>query len=293
MAGIVSFLKRGVSGVLRGVRNRLQSTGLAQWGPLRKLYNALIGNLKDTTPGAVFPVLGHQMYLDKHDNLNLSVVGRHEKLITELVQAEIRPGDIVVDIGANIGYYTLLFARSVGPSGHVYAFEPDPENFALLQKNIVLNGYTNVTLEQKAVSDRTDTLRLYLADNVGDHRAYDSGDHRSCIEIPAVALDSYFGAQKIDFIKMDIQGFEHTVLRGMQRILSENTAVKLISEFWPFGLHLAGSTARAYLDQLYSLGFRLTLLDGNQKLPDCAIAEIETRYDATKDEWSGDVFCQR
>jgi FkbM family methyltransferase len=286
-------LKNMLATLLRHTRDSLQSTGIGEWPPVRYVYNKLIKNLKDTNTDAVFMILGHKMYLDKHDNLNLSVVGRHEKLITELVQEHIKPGAIVVDIGANIGYYTLLFARSAGPTGHVYAFEPDPENFALLAKNIALNGYTNVTLEQKAVAEATGTLRLYLADNVGDHRAYDSGDNRQFLEIPAITLDEYLQDRPVSFIKMDIQGFEHTALKGMLQTLAANKPLTLVTEFWPFGLHLGGSTDTAYLQALTDAGFSLTLLEGTQSFPGLSASEIQKRYDPSKDEWSGDLLCEK
>ena len=286
-------LKNTLASLLRRTRDSLQSTGIGDWPPVRAVYNKLIKNLKDTTPDTVFDILGHKMYLDKDDNLNLSVVGRHEKLITELVQEVIKPGDTVVDIGANIGYYTLIFARSVGPTGHVYAFEPDPDNFALLKKNIQLNGYTNVTLERKAVSSTTGNLRLYIADNVGDHRAYDSGDNRPHIDIPAVTLDDYLQEIPVSFIKMDIQGFEHTALQGMQKTLTKSAPLKLITEFWPYGIHLAGSTARAYLDSLIAAGFQISLLEGTQNTPHISLDALEQKYDPSKDEWSGDLLCEK
>lgn len=116
------------------------------------------------------PVLGHMMFLDAQDILNLSINGIYEPLETEVVGREVSAGDVVVDIGAHIGYYTLMLARIVGPCGKVYAFEPDPENFTLLQRNVKENGYRNVVLLQKAVSDRNGSATLYLSDdNSGDH----------------------------------------------------------------------------------------------------------------------------
>jgi len=118
---------------------------------------------------------------------------------------------VVVDIGANIGYYTLIFARLVGEQGRVFAFEPDPANFSLLAKNVAVNNYHNVELIQKAVSDQTGNARLYLSPkSTVDHRIYSSNDNRKFIDVEAVRLDDYFldNNGKIDFIKMDIQGLK-------------------------------------------------------------------------------------
>ena len=86
-------------------------------------------------------VHGHKMFLDPKDSLRLSIFGVYEPFETDLVQHEVGEGDVVLDIGANIGYYTLIFARIVGEGGKVFAFEPDPDNFALLKKNVEASGY--------------------------------------------------------------------------------------------------------------------------------------------------------
>src|SRR5262249_36182110 len=151
--------------------------------------------------------------------------GVYEPFETGLLQNQLRPGDVVVDVGANIGYYTLLFARCVGPRGRVFAFEPDQTNFDLLRRNVERNGYTNVTLVRKAVAAQSGKLRLYLCeDNKGDHRTYDSHDGRPSLEIDAVSLDDYFAGERgsIALIKMDIQGAEEGALRGMRRLLADN-----------------------------------------------------------------------
>lgn len=212
-------------------------------------------------------VLGHKMLLDVNDSVVAPLLreqGTFEPLETSLVQRELKEGDVVVDVGANIGYYTLIFARLVGESGKVYAFEPDPANFQLLKKNVQLNGYRNIVLERKAVADRTGRRRLYLAPhNKGDHRLYAPPENRPWVDVEAVALDDYFAArdERIAFIKMDIQGAEGAALTGMRRLLERNPAARLVSEFWPSGLRLSGTDPGAYLEQLERLGFRLYNID--------------------------------
>ena len=119
------------------------------------------------------------MFLDSVDSLRLSFNGVYEPCETEFVMNEIKKGDVVLDIGANIGYYTLIFARLVGEEGKVFAFEPDPENFALLKKNVEINGYHNVVLVQKAISNKTGKIRLFKFDDFkAGHRIHDSHDSR-------------------------------------------------------------------------------------------------------------------
>lgn len=138
---------------------------------------------------------------------------------TYWVMRSLRPGQTFVDIGANVGYYTVIASRLVGASGRVFAFEPDPVSFALLERNVALNGLDNVVLEQKAVSNEPGTLRLFISPaNKGDHRIYQpKGEEREFVEIEAVVLDEYFAGDRrgVDFVKIDTQGAEVVILEGM------------------------------------------------------------------------------
>lgn len=204
-------------------------------------------------------IQGHKMFLDPKDSLRLSLSGTYEPLETEVVKKIVKKGNTILDIGANIGYYTLLFAKLVGKKGRIIAFEPDPDNFALLKKNIEINNYKNVILVQKAVSDKTGKLRLYFCeDNKGNHRIYDSGDNRQSIKIESIRLDDYFKNYdgSINFIKMDIQGAEGGALQGMPNLLKKNK-VKIVTEFWPIGLKEFGIAPKEYLKLLIENGFKL------------------------------------
>ena len=245
------------------------------------VYRLLIPLLKGSGIGGMFPlnylithlksnvtnINGNTMYLDTNDTLGLSLNGSYEEFETKLVKKHIKSGDIVVDLGANIGYYTLLFAKLVGETGTVYAFEPDPTNFALLKKNVEINEYKNVVLEQKAVSDKSGSVRLYLnEENKGDHRIYNSGEGRKSIAVKSVNLDNYFEVhQRIDFIKMDIQGAEGLALKGMKNILSKNDDIKLVTEFWPIGFKRSGTSSAVVLQELLDHKFSLYSFDEDKK----------------------------
>ena len=242
----------------------------------------------------VVDVLGHRMYLDRGDSLHLSTEGVYEPLVTELVQKEVRPGDVVLDIGAHIGYYTLIFAGRVGPDGRVFAFEPEPGNCALLEKNVHANGYHNVAILRKAVAEKAGTVRLYPAeDNSGDNRIYDSHDGRRFLEVETMRLDDYFPGDrwKVDFIKMDIQGAEYAALCGMGALLNRNTGVKLVTEFWPFGLAMFGIDPKAYLQSLAGHGFRFSNIDERQgKVLPASIPELLAAYTVEKQNQTN-LFC--
>ena len=214
-------------------------------------------------------MLLHDAETDIHISRSLAACGVWEPFETDLVRREIQPGDTVLDIGANIGYFTLLFAQLVGEQGRVYAFEPDPTNFHILRRNIERNGLKNVVPEQKAVSSRTGKIRLFSdKTNRGDNRTFDPGDGRDSVEVDAVSLDEYFSniVLKINFIKIDIQGGELAAVQGMRSLLRGRERLSMISEFWTFGLERSGGSAADYLHLLIELGFRLFWMDDRTKL---------------------------
>jgi FkbM family methyltransferase len=224
----------------------------------------------------------HDAVIDRYISPDLATKGIFEPMETDFVLQEIRPGDVVLDIGANIGYYTLLFAKLVGPTGYVFAFEPDPKNFSLLSRNVELNGYHNVVLINKAVSDKTGFAKLFLSDiNSGDHRIYDSADGRHSVPIQTVTLDDYFVQSKLQFdlVKFDIQGAEWAALQGMTNFLSQHERLKMIMEFWPVGLKRFGADAARFLAMLQEKGFRVFELDeARQVLSPTTSAKLLAAY---------------
>jgi FkbM family methyltransferase len=172
---------------------------------------------------------------------------------------------VVVDAGANIGVYSQFLSRCVGPTGIVHSFEPSPENFAHLREAV--SGLSNVHVNQLGVSDQTGESVLYVSDELNvDHRAYPTeGETRRTLSIRSTRLDDYFKpGERVDLIKMDIQGFELHALRGAERVLTENPKVKLLLEFWPYGLRHAGASAEELLSFLRARGFTTYLWEDSQ-----------------------------
>lgn len=175
----------------------------------------------------------------------------------KLLKQILRPGMVVADVGANIGIYTQFFATQLGSNGQVHAFEPGPANFEHLQENT--RHLSNATLNHAAVGEHNGTIKLFISDELNvDHRTFDSGEGRGSIDVPVVSLDEYFSpGQQVDLIKLDVQGYEMSVLLGAQRILSENAGVKILMEFWPYGLKQASVAPSAVLDFFKARGFRV------------------------------------
>jgi FkbM family methyltransferase len=266
--------------------------GLGRVKPIRWAYDHLYQWLK---PRWVF-VQGHRMFLDRLDTLELATREIYEPLETAILLERLKPGQTFVDIGANIGYYTLLAARQVGPGGRVYAFEPDAENFKLLRKNIGINGYANVTLIPSAVSSQTGEAKLYLNPlNLGDHRLVDSKDGRAAISIQRVALDDYFKQLETPphFIKMDIQGAESGALAGMKNLVSRASSLILVSEFGPEGLRRFGADPKDYLNTLTVAGFKISEISEKTGILQAVdLKELSNRYPAG-DEGYTNLLCEK
>lgn len=180
------------------------------------------------------------------------------KLLSQLIA----PGMTVLDIGANIGIYTEFLAKLVGPSGRVVAFEPEQRNVERLRD--ATRKYKQVEVVNAAVSDHSGTLSLYVADDLNvDHRTYAPRETRRSVDVAAVALDDFVGERdRVDVIKMDIQGSELAALRGARRLLASDEAPIILFEYWPYGLRSAGENPLALLSELASFGYDPRTIEG-------------------------------
>ena len=214
---------------------------------------------------------GRKMFTQNNDGLALSIFKIYEPNQTEIVKKYVHEGDIVVDIGAHVGYYTLLMAQLVGKNGKVYSFEPDPVNFQLLKKSVEINGFENVVLIQKAVSNITDKVKLFLGDNDSAiNRIYDAklGDAKESIDVESIRIDEYFkeNDELVNFIKIDSEGSEIKIINGMKQFLSRNQELVMMTEFFPFLIKKSGDEPNQYLKSLEKFGFSLyNILDKNEK----------------------------
>ncbi len=206
----------------------------------------------------------HAHTLDRIIALLLLKLGMLEKGEMNLIKKTVKDGWTVLDIGANIGYPSLLLSKLVGVNGKVIAFEPDKNNLEMLRKNIKTNNCKNIKVVQVAVSDRTGVGTLYVSDShSGDHRIYNSLDEkRKTKNIRTISLDDYFSSsEEINFIQMDVQGAEELVFRGMKKLLNDNKKINILLEFWPEGLRRIRSSPRDFLRTIKSFGFRLMRVD--------------------------------
>lgn len=164
-------------------------------------------------------------------------LGTYEPQLQATIQELVLPGQIVYDIGANIGFMTLLFAQCVESTGHVYAFEALPANLQRLRDNIALNAVDDrVTIISAAVNDRSSSTKFYIGPSSGTGKLVKSAGrstitYRESIEVEGISIDDFIyqsGNPAPDILKIDIEGGEVLALPGMSRMLHEKRPVVMI-----------------------------------------------------------------
>ena len=222
----------------------------------------------------VFPVYNivYPIFKKNQDKHEITLLNKH-----------IKKGDVVLDIGANIGFYTKILSKLTGENGKVYAFEPDKTNFLHLQKNT--GHLKNVTLINKAVSDSTGKITLYQSTLLNvDHKTYATDDYTHQTEIDCIRADDAVENKKVDFIKIDIQGFEYFAFLGMLEIFKLNTDLKILTEFYPLGMQAAKIDYHSFFELLWSHGFTVYKFENNNWLEFIA-SDIE-KYTVIKDPFT-------
>ncbi len=189
------------------------------------------------------------------ESVSLLFGAGYEPQMTKLFKSVVKPSMNVVDIGAHIGYYTVLASKL--NSGKVWAFEPDPNNYDELVRNIKFNGCGNVTAVSKAVGSRTESAELFLYGRFSGERSLVDIGHQlhKTVGVDVVSLDEFLGKGKIDVVKIDVDGGEVGVLTGMKHLLERNPQVKIFTEVWKRGLEDAGYSCIEYWDLLIQHGF--------------------------------------
>jgi FkbM family methyltransferase len=239
---------------------------------------------------------GFSLFLPHDDKVSTPIMYHSkiwEEVETNILQKEIKQGDVVVDVGAYVGYYTVLLTMLVGPKGKVYAFEPEPENFAFLNKNVGFND-AKAVVYKSAVGETTGTTELYIdAENKGDHRIYDSKDGRDVIIVSKVKLDSII-KPPINFLKLDVQGSETLVLRGAKNLIANSPNLKVLTEFWPYGLHrCCQDDGHELLSILTAVGFKLYCIEKNATKPHLVVpTDLLGAFKPTKDEFCN-LYCTK
>ena len=214
--------------------------------------------------------------------------GAHEPVITRYVIEQVRlaDDDVALDIGANIGWYSVLLSRLSAPGARIYAFEPDVETFVLLQRNLHCNGATNVTAINCALGAEAGVgqLRRYKNSNNGRHSLLGGTAGRDMLSVRIETLAAFWqehqlASRPLRFMKVDVEGFEYFVLRGAGELLARCAC--LILEYSPEGLQCAGLDPAQLTGLLRATGLTLQVFTANGLMPISvdALAQLHSQHD--------------
>lgn len=235
----------------------------------------------------------HPIYFGYFDFLD------HEPLTTSVFTSLLDPGAVVIDVGANIGHYTLLAASLVGPAGQVHAVECSPQTLAVLRGNMQRNRFQNVVIHPVAASGVRSTLDLNVT-AIGlswfnPHSNWPGVQGSgTTVTVPAVPVDDLVSG-RVDVIKIDAEGVDLDVLKGMQRIFRENRHVSIIVEWAPPLLVEVGKDPFELPHWLRDAGFnKISVIDeihGRQRPLEEAVRMVKAGNLAK--DWVGDLFARR
>jgi FkbM family methyltransferase len=230
-------------------------------------------NLGESVDGTVKVLLDYSNISQKYIGSHLEKGIAYEGELFALILKKVKPGHTFLDIGAHVGFFSMIAAKLVGESGTVYSFEMNPENYSRLVANMSLNNFKNIRPHNWAVSDDSKPVLFWVnQDNDGGHSLWDCGKHlfneksRSSPQKMAsysIALDHYDSFDKVHFIKMDIEGSEVLALNGMINLLKKNLPIVTL-EINNFGLSQMGHSYRDVRELMGKIGYRCWLIEGQE-----------------------------
>jgi FkbM family methyltransferase len=225
---------------------------------------------------------GHHIYVDPQDetvSAHLIAHGYWEQWIHQVVRSLVAPGDRIVEVGANLGYYTLALAHLAGEGGHVITFEANPNLCSLVNRTILFNGYRDrVTIRNQAASDQGGPMSFTIsrANSGGGHAALHSGwapDGMKQIEVEGVRLDDAVEGE-INLLRMDAEGSEPLILRGAERLL-KNPEIIVVLE-WDVVQMSGRASVSDLADWLSMMGMKFWRIQYDASLYPVAPEDLET-----------------
>ncbi len=240
-------------------------TVLLKPAPLRALAQSIIRRL---IPQELI-VEGVTLVMNQRDAIVCGslTLGCYETSNLRFFTSLLRPGMCVFDVGANIGLYTALAASRIGAEGRVVSVEPESTNCDFIRRTVARNGFQTVRVYQGAAGSECGEIKLFLCEsNKADHRVYDRTGKRPSVPVKVTTLDALFyenSATPVDVMKIDTQGFEPAVVAGMGRLLDSSPNIKILMEYWPWGIRQMGASPDALLQTFTERGFVIQEIDAD------------------------------
>jgi FkbM family methyltransferase len=203
------------------------------------------------------------MRLDLREGIQRSLfLGVYEPIETEWFKECVGPGDTFVDVGANFGHYTFLGASRVGPTGKVFSFEPSPHASKVIEAAISDSGISNVVLVKSAVGKTAGSVSLYLPNTPDLHSPsiLFSDTNFIPIQIQVVSLDTFEAFESIrniKLVKMDVEGYEPDVLKGMEKLIGAGKVENVFCEFNSGWLKRNSTTPKELMERFLDSGFTI------------------------------------
>ncbi len=182
--------------------------------------------------------------------------GVREKKSTEIMQKFIQPDDVILELGANIGYYVLIESKILSEKGHIYAVEPGPENVKLLKKNIELNNVKNIDVFHMAMSNEKGTAKLYIGPACNLHSLIGTTGvaDEQYVEVETDTVDNFLKEKRpVTFLRMDIEGYETEIIDGMRETLKSPQLKRFFVEIHPH--RVSSEKMLNFLKKLLEYGF--------------------------------------
>jgi len=204
----------------------------------------------------VYEVSGFKLTKGRTTRLPI-LTGEIDPAISSLIKQYVKGRMTVFDLGANFGWFSLLMAKQVGKQGHVYSFEAVPDLVKTINDNVNLNNFDNITVINKAISNKLCTAHFYIDKNYDTRGQLESKSSiGTAIKVQTITLDSFCeenNIKKVDFIKMDIEGSEPKAFEGMKNTIKSNPNIKIITEFNKYAMNSVGSSSSEFVKILDDL----------------------------------------
>ena len=244
----------------------------------RKLLTGFIGWIR---PEKLHTKTGCKLWVPKKDRsiyvVDLFLTGYYERAESLRVIELLSTGDVVVDVGANIGYYTCLMSKSVGAEGVVFAFEPVSDNREVLEENIALNGLNNVSVYSCALAEVKEKSKIYLNnDNLGAHSLVGGENAQHSIEIDVVPFDEVVPYRQIALVKIDVEGYELSVLRGMEEHARKGMIKHILIEYTPSKIAQNGQSPAEFFSIIKRHGFNGEVISNTVDIPDMLLNDVQS-----------------
>jgi len=197
------------------------------------------------------------------------LIGTYEAGTVKVCKELIKPGMIVLDIGAHAGYFTRIFSHIVGSQGRVLAFEPHPVNYEVLKRNVERWRLNNVILIRKAVSNKEGNAVFYETIGSFGHSLHSEKPHINQFKVEITLLDKLLpqiGVKEVHFVKMDIEGHEPEALDGMNNLIKRQKQIHIILEFKPSLLRTRNYEPASLIEKLFQMGFEVFAIGRKGKL---------------------------